>query len=164
MRNDGNIRQVGLHSITLVGVTLAIAGCGSDGDSNPCEGGQVDCDGVCIDPIAPTLSAIQVDIFEGRGCASSSCHDNDRPEASLDLSSATASESNLVGINSVQLTEMLRVAPSDSGSSYLMNKILGVDIAPGTQRMPLNEGGDVVLCEEEINAIRQWIDNGAIFP
>ncbi len=31
MRNDGNIRQVGLHSITLVGVTLAIAGCGSDG-------------------------------------------------------------------------------------------------------------------------------------
>jgi len=147
----------------LLSMGFLMAGCGSDGDSNPCEGGQVDCDGVCIDPIAPTLSAIQVDIFEGRGCASSSCHDNDLPEASLDLSSATASESNLVGINSVQLTEMLRVAPSDSGSSYLMNKILGVDMALGTSRMPLNDEG-IVLCEPEINAIRQWIDDGANAP
>lgn len=158
------MKNFGLGLSLLLSTGFLMAGCGSDGDSNPCEGGQVDCDGVCIDPIAPTLSAIQVDIFEGRGCASSSCHDNDLPEASLDLSSATASESNLVRINSVQLTEMLRVAPSDSGSSYLMNKILGVDIAPGTQRMPLNAGGNVVLCEEEINAIRQWIDDGANAP
>ena len=43
--------------------------------------------------------------------------------------------------------------------SYLINKILEVDIAPGSSRMPLNEGGNVVLCEEEINAIRQWIDD-----
>lgn len=142
-----------------------MVGCGSSssGNANPCEGGQVDCDGVCIDPIAPTLSAIQVDIFEGRGCASSSCHGDDLPAASLDLSSATASESNLVGINSVQLTEMLRVAPSDSGSSYLMNKILGVDMELGTSRMPLNDQG-IVLCEPEINAIRQWIDDGANAP
>ncbi|NNE17594.1 MAG: hypothetical protein HKN10_03860 [Myxococcales bacterium] len=148
----------------LLGLGLSVVGCGDSGSgSSACSGGQVDCDGVCIDPIMPTLSAIQVDIFEGRGCASGSCHDNDLPQASLDLSSAAASEANLVGINSVQLTEMLRVAPSDSGSSYLMNKILGVDMALGTLRMPPNDQG-IVLCEPEINAIRQWIDDGANAP
>ena len=82
----------------------------------------------------------------------------------LDLSNAVDSGMNLVEINSVQIPSKLRVAPNDSSASYLMNKILGVDIALGTQRMPLNEGGDVVLCDAEINAIRQWIDDGAIVP
>jgi hypothetical protein len=71
---------------------------------------------------------------------------------------------NLVNVKSVQITERLRVAPNDSGASYLMNKILGVDMALGTARMPFNEGGDFVLCDAEINAIRQWIDDGAIVP
>ncbi|MGB5368695.1 MAG: hypothetical protein WBM75_15670 [Polyangiales bacterium] len=47
---------------------------------------------------------------------------------------------NLVGIKSVQIPGRLRVAPSDSGASYLMNKILGVDIALGTSRAALTAG------------------------
>lgn len=140
-----------------------MVGCGSDGSSNPCSGDQVDCDGVCIDPIAPTLPAIQAGIFEVRGCASSACHDDSQPEAELDLSSVAASGANLVGINSVQLEEELRVDAGDSSASYLMNKILGVGMANGTARMPLNEDG-IVLCEPEISAIRQWIDDGATVP
>ena len=148
----------------LLSSGFLMIGCDSSSNANPCEGGQVDCDGFCIDPIAPNLTAIQAQIFEVRGCASGDCHDDTLPEASLDLSSVSASGTNLVNVNSVQITERLRVAPTDSGASYLMNKILGVDIALGTQRMPLNEGGDVVLCDAEINAIRQWIDDGAIVP
>lgn len=148
----------------LLGSGFLMVGCGSSGDANPCEGSQVDCDGFCIDPIAPTLTAIQARIFELRGCASSDCHDATLPEASLDLSSVSASGMNLVNANSVQITERLRVAPNDSGASYLVNKVLGVDIALGTSRMPLNDGGNVALCEEEISAIRQWIDDGAIVP
>lgn len=44
-----------------------------------------------------------------------------------------------------------------------MNKILGVDMAIGTTRMPQNDDG-IVLCDAEINAIRQWIDDGAAVP
>jgi len=78
----------------------------------------------------------------------------------LDLSNAVDSGMNLVEINSVQIPSKLRVAPNDSSASYLMNKILGVDIAAGTDRMPQNDAG-IVLCDPQIDAIRQWIENGA---
>jgi hypothetical protein len=71
---------------------------------------------------------------------------------------------NLVNFNSVQIAERSRVAPNKSGVSYLTNKILRLDIALGTPRMPANEGGIVVLCDAEIEAIREWIDDGAIVP
>lgn len=144
-----------------------MVGCGgssSGGNADPCEGGQVDCDGFCIDPIAPTLTAIQAQIFEPRNCASSGCHDDMLPAQGLDLSTVSASGMNLVDINSEQITDSLRVKPNASAESYLMNKILGVDMLLGTSRMPLGEDGNVVLCDAEINAIRQWIDDGAIVP
>lgn len=159
------MKNFGLGLSLLLSMVFLMAGCGSsDGDSNPnpCEGEQVDCDGVCIDPIAPTLAAIQSEIFTARGCAASSCHDADLPQAGLDLSSVTASGMNLVSINSVQIPERLRVAPNDSGASYLMNKILGVGMANGTSRMPLSPPEAMFfLCEPEVSAIRQWIDDGA---
>ena len=159
------MKNFGLGLSLLLSMVFLMAGCGSsDGDSNPnpCEGEQVDCDGFCIDPIAPTLAAIQSEIFTARGCAASSCHDADLPQAGLDLSSAAASGMNLVGINAFQSPNDVRVVPSDSGTSYLMNKILGVDMAFGTARMPLNPvGGMDFLCEPEVSAIRQWIDDGA---
>ena len=154
------MKNCSLGLALLLSSGFLVVGCGS----GACDGGQVECDGFCIDPIAPTLTAIQASIFEARSCASGDCHDDTLPKAELDLSSVSASGMNLVSINSVQVTESLRVAPNDSGASYLVNKILGVDIALGTQRMPLNEGGNVVLCDVEINAIRQWIDDGALVP
>ena len=148
----------------LLSSGLLMVGCGSSsGNANPCEGGQVDCNGSCIDPIAPTLTAIQAEIFELRSCASSECHDDTEPAAALDLSSVSASGMNLVNINSVQIIDSFRVKPNASGESYLMNKILGVDIALGTSRMPRDQDG-IVLCDAEVDAIRQWIDAGAIVP
>ena len=146
----------------LVGLGLALAGCGSSSGGRSCPTGQVDCDGVCIDEIAPNLAAIQERIFD-RSCAASSCHDADLPEAQLNLSSVTDSAQNLIDVNSVQIPSSLRVAPGDSGASYLVNKITGVAIANGTARMPLNADG-FVLCEPEVDVIRQWIDDGANVP
>ena len=122
------MNNVSLGLSVLLSSGFLMLGCGSSSDANPCTGSQVDYDGFCIDPIAATLPSIQASIFELRGCASSDCHDDTLPEANLDLSSVTASGMNLVNINSVQITESLRVAPNDSGASYLVNKILGVDI------------------------------------
>lgn len=157
------MKNVSLGLSVLLSWGFLMVGCGSSSDANPCSGGQVDCDGECVDPFAPTLAAIQSQIFDLRGCALSACHDSDLPQAQLDLSSVTASATNLIDINSVQVPDSLRVAPNDSSASYLMNKLLGVDMALGTTRMPQNDDG-FVLCDAEVNAIRQWIDDGAIVP
>lgn len=147
---------LGLSLLASLGVLMTACG-SSDGSS--CPTGQVDCDGTCIDELEPTLASIQSRIFD-RSCAASSCHDASLPQAELNLSSAVDSGMNLVDVNSVQVPSLLRVAPGDSDASYLVNKILGEDIAAGTQRMPLNTSG-IVLCDPEIDAIRQWIDDGA---
>jgi hypothetical protein len=152
--------SLGLSLLVVAGSMLTA--CGSSSGGTSCPTGQVDCDGVCIDEIAPNLSSIQQEIFD-RSCAASSCHDASLPEAQLNLSTVADSGQNLVGVNSVQITSQLRVAPGDSSASYLVNKITGVDIANGTARMPLNADG-FVLCEPQIDAIRQWIDDGAEVP
>ncbi len=148
---------LGLSLLASLGVLMAA--CGSDGGDDGCPSGEVDCDGTCIETIEPNLASIQAQIFD-RSCAASSCHDANLPAANLNLSDAVASGENLVDVNSVQVPSELRVAPGDSGASYLMNKILGVDMAAGTQRMPLNAAG-IVLCTPQIDAIQQWIDDGA---
>lgn len=157
------MNKLSLSLSVLLSAGFLMLGCGSSSDANPCTGDQVDCDGFCIDPIAATLPAIQASIFELRGCASGDCHDDTSPAAGLDLSSVTASGMNLVNVTSLQVTESLLVAPNDSSASYLMNKIEGVGIPLGFSRMPLNSDG-VVLCDAEIDSIRQWIDDGAVVP
>lgn len=156
------MKQCSLGLSLLVGLGLVLTACGSSSGGASCPTGQVDCDGVCIDEIAPNLASIQQRIF-ARSCAASSCHDADLPEAQLNLSTVADSAQNLVDVNSVQIPSRLRVAPGDSGASYLVNKITGVDIANGTARMPLNADG-FVLCEPEIDVIVQWIDDGADVP
>jgi hypothetical protein len=63
-----------------------------------------------------------------------------------------------VSIDSMEVPMKLRVAPGDSSASYLMNKLLGVDMATDTEQMPL-EG--TPLCEARLDAVRAWIDAGA---
>jgi hypothetical protein len=50
-----------------------------------------------------------------------------------------------------------RVTPGDPEHSYLMNKLLGVGMCPGTQRMPLG----TPLLDSQIQVIRDWICEGA---
>lgn len=152
------MKKFSLGLSLLVGLGVLMTACGSSSGSS-CPSGQVDCGGTCIAEIAPTLPAIQSQIFNN-SCVASACHDSDFPQAELDLSDVTASGQNLVSVNSVQVPTSLRVAPGNSSASYLMNKILGVDMALGTTRMPQNDAG-IVLCEPQVDAIRQWIDDGA---
>jgi len=142
----------------LFSMGLWMIGCGdSDGGESTCPTGQVECDGTCIDEIAPTLTSIQTDVFE-ISCTASACHDANAPAEMLDLSSLGASETNLIDIDAEQV-DGKRVTSGDSGASYLMNKLLGVDIAPNTTQMPqLDPDG---LCTPKIDAVREWIDAGA---
>jgi hypothetical protein len=148
---------------SLLGLSLLLGsgpwmiGCGDDGG---CPSGQVSCDDVCIDAIESTLAGvdgIQARVFEG-SCAFTNCHGAEGlPQADLDLSSATVSADNLIDVQSTEV-DGLRVAPGNTGASYLVDKLLGQNLAPGTARMP-NVG--IPLCDAKIQAVEAWIEAGA---
>jgi hypothetical protein len=101
-------------------------------------------------------------VFDTYGCASSSaCHDgtNTSPAAGFNLSNASESFASLVNVESVQDAPKLRVAPNDVNGSYLINKLTGVGLAPGTQLMPL--GAPMPICDAAIDGVRDWINDGA---
>ena len=150
---------LGLSLLASLGVMMG--GCGDSGSSaSGCPTGQVDCDGVCIDEISPTLdgaNGIQAAIFTP-SCTFTNCHGSmGAQQAGLDLSSVAASEADLIDVDSTQIPSRLRVDAGDSGASYLVNKVLGEDIAPMTQQMPIG----FPLCQPRLAAIQQWIDGGA---
>lgn len=122
-------------------------------------GGDFEADFLLDIPVsAATLEALQSSVFEP-SCAVSGCHTGPAGgnlPAGMDLSSADASFSSLVGIASVQQPALLRVAAGDPDNSYLVQKLEGT--ATGGARMPLGGGA---LDQALIDDIRQWIADGA---
>ena len=145
----------------LFGLGVLMTACGDEGGSSgPCPSGQVSCDGVCIDEIAPTLAGtngIQAAVFQPT-CTFSNCHGAEGiQQAGLELSSVSVSEQSLIDVDSTQVPTLVRVSPGESGESYLMNKLLGMDMAPGTFQMPTGSE----LCAPRLDAVNQWIEDGA---
>jgi len=105
-----------------------------------------------------TLDELQASIFTPN-CAVSGCHTgpagNTLP-AGMDLSSADASFANLVGVASLQVPSLSRVAANDPDNSYIVQKVEGT--AASGARMPLGGG---VLDQALIDDLRQWISDGA---
>lgn len=107
---------------------------------------------------AATLDALQARVFTPN-CAVSGCHTGpagDNLPEGMDLSTADASFQSLVGVASLQQTNLLRVAAGDPDNSYLVQKLEGT--AASGARMPLGGG---VLEQAIIDDIRQWITDGA---
>lgn len=75
----------------------------------------------------------------------------------MNLTSADASFTSLVGVNSIEVPELSRVDPFDADASYLVHKIEGSQ-SVGV-RMPFR---GAKLSDEQINAVRQWISQGAV--
>lgn len=103
----------------------------------------------------PTLASIQANVFSPI-CAG--CHAGATPPAGLDLSSESVSYAELVGVAATQVPTLARVQAGDPSASYLIHKIEGAPAIVG-QRMP--RGGQPPLNQATINAIRQWVTNGA---
>jgi hypothetical protein len=130
-------------------------------DGTTCgDGAGTCCSGTCIPEILPVLDGadgIQASVFQA-SCAFSACHgSNGLPQAGLELSSASVSEANLIDVDSTQV-DKLRVAPGDPDASYLVDKLLGRNLAPGTLQQP-PVGGP--LCDPKIQAVEEWIAAGA---
>ncbi|MGA9407621.1 MAG: hypothetical protein WBW71_10860 [Bacteroidota bacterium] len=127
--------------------SLGVLSCGSNGKSSSTG-----------EAIEPKLSSIQKEIFD-ESCNAPSCHGSGR-KGDLSLVAGN-SFGQLVGIRSTadkkNLPPFLRVKPGSPDSSLLFIKI----IAPDTNQGELMPKGADKLTQNSIDAIRQWILNGA---
>lgn len=105
--------------------------------------------------IKPTLSSIQEKVFTP---ICSVCHGGANPAAGQNLSSIENTMKNIINVNSSN-PQFKRVLPGDALQSYLYLKVIGNSQA-GAQ-MPL---GQQALNQETVDAIKQWIDDGALIP
>jgi hypothetical protein len=149
---------------------LAIWGCAEDGMliemcsdgsvADPFVGCPVDDDDP-DDPddegIQPTLASIQQHVFTPL-CATSGCH-NDTPGNPMPLRDEAESYTNLVGAFSFYCV-VPRVDPGNPDNSCLVFAIEGANGWYGNNaRMPPPPSA---LTQEQIDAIRQWITDGAL--
>jgi hypothetical protein len=104
--------------------------------------------------VMPVFSDIQAQIFTPT-CASSSCHGGGAPAAGLNLTAGN-SYAALVGIASTEDANIMRVVPFDAANSYLM-QVLDGTAASGTVMPPSG-----MLPQTNIDAVRTWINNGAM--
>jgi hypothetical protein len=137
-------------AVLLLG--FAAAGCAGNGaglDQN----GQPISPGGPPGPITADFKSIQETVFTP---ICSRCHIGASAPEGLQLD-AGHSFSLLIGVPSVEQPNLLRVKPGDPDNSYMVHKIEGLPGISGG-RMPL---GETPLPQATIDAIRQWITNGA---
>lgn len=103
-----------------------------------------------MEEIAPTFTDIQQSIFN-QSCALSGCH----VSGSVNPDLSGNAYPNIV--NKSSSTGMNYITPDDPDNSYLLLKVLGGNGISGS-RMPINSSP---LSEEKINALTQWINDGA---
>lgn len=145
---------------SLAALLLAfVPGCGG---GTSCEETQVECDGTCIDAIPATLEGVTTQVFE-KSCAFSTCHDAASPAEGLafhDLASVAAA----INTASAQDSTLMLIAPGDSAQSYVYRKMMGENIAAtdvnGNSSTVMPPGGQ--LCGPKVEAVRAWIDAGAL--
>jgi hypothetical protein len=128
---------------------LALAGCAGSGEGLD-ENGRPDTGGP--PPLTADFDSIQQNVFTP---ICTGCHAGAAAPLGLQLT-AGVSYAQLVGVPSVEVTSLLRVAPGDPDPSYLVQKIEGT--AEVGDRMP--QGGPP-LPQATIDVIRQWIVDGA---
>jgi hypothetical protein len=139
----------------------AKGGCGNVGDASTV-GALVD---TFVDDVVTALTApppavsfandVQP-IFTARCATVAGCHTGPFPAMSMDLS-AGAAYGAIVGVASMEVPSLDRVAPGDPANSYLVRKINGGPSIVGS-RMPL---GGPFLSPAEIATITSWVQEGA---
>jgi methionine-rich copper-binding protein CopC len=139
--------------VSTLAAAAALSGCagngnGLDSNGNPVSGGGGGGGGLTAD-----FQSIQDNVFTP---ICTKCHQGASAPEGLQLD-ATHSYALLVGVASTEQPGVMRVAPGDPDSSYIIRKLEG---APGItgQQMPF---GGPYLPQATINVIRQWITNGA---
>lgn len=139
-------------SIALM-LIVCVAGCAGNGDGLDRNGQPVAAGGNPGGPISADFQSIQDNVFTP---ICSKCHIGASAPEGLQLDAAH-SYNLLVGVPSNEQSNLLRVKPGDPDNSYMVHKIEGLAGIVGGQ-MPL---GETPLPQTTIDAIRQWITDGA---
>jgi Bacterial Ig-like domain len=130
----------------------SVAGCAGNGEGLD-ENGQPISGGGSSGTVTADFKSIQDNVFTP---ICSKCHIGAGAPEGLQLDAAH-SYNLLVGVPSNEQPDLLRVKPGDPDDSYMVRKIEGLAGIDGGQ-MPL---GETPLPQATIDAIRQWITNGA---
>jgi Bacterial Ig-like domain len=136
-------------ALLLMGSAVGCAGNGEGLDEN----GQPISGGGSSGTVTADFQSIQDNVFTP---ICSKCHIGASAPEGLQLDAAH-SYNLLVGVPSNEQPDLLRVKPGDPDDSYMVRKIEGLAGIDGGQ-MPL---GETPLPQTTIDAIRQWITNGA---
>lgn len=136
------MKQLRWNRILALGGLLLMAGLVS------CEHEQ----GRVTEPLQVTFSSIQDNIFTPK-CVNAGCHPGGGAPMSLAKGVAF---NNLVNVTATRYSPMVRVKPGDADNSVLYLKVKG-DPQTGF-RMPFGAGP---LSNDEIDSIRDWINQGA---
>lgn len=102
----------------------------------------------------PTLDAIQAEVFS-KSCHFSTCHGGDGAQSGLRLDNAQDSLDTMIDVDGVD-ANMVRVVPGDAENSLLYQTLL--QAVEDVDLMPKSADG---LAQYKIDAIKQWIDDGA---
>ncbi len=149
--------SVRYKTIVAFCAAAALYGCagngnGLDSNGNPLTPGSGNGGGLTAD-----FQSIQDNVFTP---ICTKCHQGAGAPQGLQLD-ATHSYALLVGVASSEQPAVLRVAPGDPDSSYLIRKISGT---PGITGVQMPADGPPYLPQSTIDVIRQWITNGAQKP
>ena len=142
---------VGIVRCIGVSLLLALAACGGGGEDAPPPAAPPP------QGLQPTLASIQANVFTP-SCAKAGCHDATSLQAGLNLS-AGMSWQNLYLMVSSQNSSLTRVVPMDPDGSFLVQKLEATAPIIGG-RMPAD--GPPYLQQATVDAIRLWIQNGAL--
>lgn len=143
---------------TMVALLAAAAlqGCAGDGNGLDSNGNPITPGSGSGGPLTADFQSIQDNVFTP---ICTKCHIGAGAPEGLQLD-ATHSYALLVGVASNEQPAVLRVAPGDPDSSYLIRKLTNTGGISGAQ-MPF---GGPYLPQSTIDVIRQWITDGAPKP
>jgi hypothetical protein len=130
------------------------AGCAGNGQGLDQNGQPISMGGGSGGPITADFQSIQDNVFTP---ICSKCHIGGGAPEGLQLDAAH-SYNLLVGVPSAEQPALLRVKPGDPDNSYMVRKIEGPTAGIIGAQMPYME---TPLPQATIDAIRQWITNGA---
>jgi cysteine-rich repeat protein len=130
-------------------------------DGNQDDGDSCTSDCACNRNVTSTWGAIQQAIFRRHGCTDAACHGSAQGQGGLDLRPDVA-YANLVDAQSSQST-MKRVDPGYREGSFLWWKLAKATRGLSDQEVPGAgmPNGLAPLSEDELEAIRLWIQDGA---
>lgn len=150
--NCGMLTKCGASCVDTQSDPSNCGGCG-----NACTLGQSCAAGACTCGAASVSFSADVQPIFTASCAANGCHKGIMPAQGLDLS-AGKSYGGLVNIAAGECMDgRKRVLPGQPAQSYLIDKMMGVDLCSGTQMPKLG-----LLPSAQIETVSNWICAGAL--